>query len=579
MKKVISILVTLVFILSALVPLISADDLVDGVYVYEEDIDDDGLYFDQYWIDADFTDGGFGWTHTIDPECKNMLEATLVIGANDVDYYDPWWQTDLVYADGVLLGMLTGAGNEEDVESTFDIDPELLADGELEIWLDIDTTDIGSRVMIEYSELTVEWVPCLKIKKELVGGPEFVPLQTHAEWDLKITVENPADAYGDGFTGVWIYDGIGAKLDLVIQNDGGGDYIFKIDSNPILLGGNGDQYNGEDATNGLYWRQANGKPVSEKKRCATNLTWGVGGLDDGDDPVTLEFRVETYEYTVGGKDGKKNPKHAFTSTCHHELNDGPIAAYMFEGNYYFAFGEPVYVSVYDPDPEADSDGDGYPDIDEVDCYHTDPCDPNDYPVYVLWDDTHDLNGDSLYTDYFSLYENLTSDRYYIDQLEDDEGPIDESTLADYDILVIPDAEDDLSNAEITAIQNFVSSGGGLFVLGEIPSEIPIAIHNTLLAPYSIQFTETSPDSGTVIKNNLTAHQITTGITSFYYQYGSFLDVSSPAITLATYDDKPILAAWSGTGKVVVIGDSNLFEDLWLQLDNQQLGINIMDWLS
>jgi len=389
MKKIISILIMLVFILSAVMVIVSADDLVDGVYVYEEDIDDDGEYFDIYWRDADFTEGGFGWTHTIEPECKNMLEATLVIGAKDVDYYDPWWQTDLVYADGVLLSMLTGAGNEESVESTFDIDPELLADGELELWLDIDTTGIGSRVMIEYSYLTVEWVPCLKIEKEIIGGseaiPEFVPLQTYAWWDLKITVENADDDYDDPLGGIWVYDGIGAKLDLVIQEHEDKDYIFKSGDTYYYLNDetdetDDDQYYGE-YSDVLFWRQANGKPVDEKKRCATNIAWYVGDLDDGDDPVTLEFRVETYQYTVGGKDGLKNTKHAFTSVCHHELNDGPIAAYMFEDNYYFAYGEPVIVSVYDPTEGADSDGDLVEDWLEV-LAGFDPCDSEEYPLVV-----------------------------------------------------------------------------------------------------------------------------------------------------------------------------------------------------
>ena len=53
---------------------------------------------DEYrWGDEDF-----GWTHTFDPECKEIYDVSLTIRAWDVDYAQG--ERDAVYADGVFLG-------------------------------------------------------------------------------------------------------------------------------------------------------------------------------------------------------------------------------------------------------------------------------------------------------------------------------------------------------------------------------------------------------------------------------------------------------------------------------------------
>ena len=49
---------------------------------------------------------------------------------------------------------------------------------------------------------------------------------------------------------------------------------------------------------------------------------------------------------------------------------------------YYYWGEPVIVSVYSEDPEADSDGDGYYDLQEVNTWGTDPCCPDSHPITV-----------------------------------------------------------------------------------------------------------------------------------------------------------------------------------------------------
>jgi len=72
-------------------------------------------------------------------------------------------------------------------------------------------------------------------------------------------------------------------------------------------------------------------------------------------------------------------KQSYTSPCHHELNSGPEVQYTYLGYVDKVVGQPLVVSAYNPDPTADTDGDGFTDVVEV--YEgTDPCDPLDFPT-------------------------------------------------------------------------------------------------------------------------------------------------------------------------------------------------------
>lgn len=83
----------------------------------------------------------WGWTHTIVGAGSGSINwATLEIEAFDVD---PFWEIDLIYADGVLLGRLD-AGDDGWNVTTFNLDPvaiEKLSDGSLDVWMDIDSSN------------------------------------------------------------------------------------------------------------------------------------------------------------------------------------------------------------------------------------------------------------------------------------------------------------------------------------------------------------------------------------------------------------------------------------------------------
>ncbi|MDZ7264163.1 MAG: PKD domain-containing protein [candidate division KSB1 bacterium] len=168
LKSILLALFTIVFLL-ALSPLIFAQD---DVSVAPPAGEDDNSYsetepansyrttqtignapgMDEYrWFDQDF-----GWTHTFDACCKTIKRASLRIRAWDVDMAGG--EVDKVYADGVCLGDLEGQDDEWST-TTFDLDPALLEDGTLEVWVDIDAMHEQRwwAVTIDWSRLVVYW--------------------------------------------------------------------------------------------------------------------------------------------------------------------------------------------------------------------------------------------------------------------------------------------------------------------------------------------------------------------------------------------------------------------------------------
>jgi len=151
----------------------------------------DGLYF----LPPGFSPGyvtpfyryyyqDWGWDHAVtfdpapDPSATfNLLSATLTVHAWQVD------EPDLISGDGHPLGNLVYQPPALDgwTTTTFDLASILgdLADGQLDVWLNINTAGCGTGIVVDWAKLcvTYEWVvPQVPPVPPVVPAPAAVVL-------------------------------------------------------------------------------------------------------------------------------------------------------------------------------------------------------------------------------------------------------------------------------------------------------------------------------------------------------------------------------------------------------------------
>ena len=190
-----------------------------------------------------------------------------------------------------------------------------------------------------------------------------------------------------------------------------------------------------------------------------------------------------------------------------------------------------------------------------------------------------------------------------------------SLLANYDVLWIPDPAEigigydevndqttlvtmyPFTTNEISAITNFVETGGSLFVdfLGPVSSNgitvgTDVTELNELIGNFGITASNEfvngklleSPESATPL--NVTP--ITKGVDEFTHA-GGYLSVTDPAFTVGKHDDKPMMAAndLAGAGGRVVVTSTNFWMDnngitnrYTSGTNNDVLLINTFNWL-
>ena len=191
------------------------------------------------------------------------------------------------------------------------------------------------------------------------------------------------------------------------------------------------------------------------------------------------------------------------------------------------------------------------------------------------------------------------------------GLITDDALAGFDVLVIPHAADDkwekttgvgspkLSNDEIDSIERFVVAGGGLIILAE--TEQPKYGNNfALLAErFGISILNTTVQDPTNSYNNVPTwiladllssqqHDLTARVDqACFYRAGALTALPSTAVEViarSSADASPanaalMMAAQAGTGRVIVVADSDLFgDDSINDFDHRQLWINIATWV-
>jgi len=108
---------------------------------------------------------------------------------------------------------------------------------------------------------------------------------------------------------------------------------------------------------------------------------------------------------------------------------------------------------------------------------------------ILFDDSHDGNGDELSGNLSSFASLLSNNGINIVEFDGSPGDLTSTVLASADALFIHDVELAYTSAEISAINDFVLDGGGLFISGNAPANFNQATNSVLMANFGITFNE------------------------------------------------------------------------------------------
>ena len=195
---------------------------------------------------------------------------------------------------------------------------------------------------------------------------------------------------------------------------------------------------------------------------------------------------------------------------------------------------------------------------------------------LLWDDTHDTDGDDLYVNYSTLAGMMPG--FGINATQIATGPLTANLLAGYDILVLIDAESAYSTQELTDIQNWIAGGGKLLMIGEHWGAFNPTANNQVLAPYNIQFIDVAGTSGAI---NFSAHPVTAGLNQISWAAGDALSANAPASSLAWDASGNNGIAVNSNGVVVlVLCDSNMMDNTYIvNNDNIQCMQNVFNYLG
>ncbi|MHA1902377.1 MAG: hypothetical protein ACXADL_00310 [Candidatus Thorarchaeota archaeon] len=175
-------------------------------------------------------------------------------------------------------------------------------------------------------------------------------------------------------------------------------------------------------------------------------------------------------------------------------------------------------------------------------------------------------------------------------------PLDSGILDNYDVLALFFPQVEFTSGEVTAIHDFVDNGGGLLLVGvdTNPSGWNYTVDNlnTISEPYGVTFNserlfgQAARDSGDIVEHAITQDVSSLSIHSSAI-WGCSLNVESPAISLATRSESPILAYNDdGNGRVVAVGYSGPFleyrhfpHEQVESDDHFQFSLNVIDWLT
>ena len=220
-----------------------------------------------------------------------------------------------------------------------------------------------------------------------------------------------------------------------------------------------------------------------------------------------------------------------------------------------------------------------------------------FPHKILWDSSYDP------LSHFSIFiSELESRGYEVDELTN--GPITESMLKEYDILVLVAPDMSFSTTEINTIINFVETGHGLLQFCAFSFSWADKA-NLISTNFGVTFVTdgikdpTNYAHGSLdipLIHEMKAHPVTEGVHQFVIEESGTFTIDAPAQKIAWGDEDsycnmypagtfpPVLVVSEfSQGRAVFIHDTDIFKNHEYQLineyDNKRLGLNIISWLT
>jgi len=213
-------------------------------------------------------------------------------------------------------------------------------------------------------------------------------------------------------------------------------------------------------------------------------------------------------------------------------------------------------------------------------FETTPLPDND-PVYdVLWDLTHGVYLDYEPTGWHSdLVAALAANGYVTTTTAAGVHNID---LSSYEIIVIALVsawDSPYTTPEVQAIQDFMSLGGAVLVMGE-NTDCPNGNINPVTQNFGVTCGVSFPSPNDLYLTDFAPHQIFDGVTTVYYRAAGEISASDPGIPIAWTDLGEAMIASVGPCQMIVTGDCNFCENDHLgTADNLQFAMNVFDCLA
>lgn len=185
-------------------------------------------------------------------------------------------------------------------------------------------------------------------------------------------------------------------------------------------------------------------------------------------------------------------------------------------------------------------------------------------------------------------------------------PLTEGLLQTYNVVMLVQPYENLEDAEIDALTEYVRKGGGLIICGEHDvgwNDSSRSTYNKLGKTFGVIFTSNAIDDPTdkmgcyctPVIHNMVEHPITEGVSQIVFYKPCALRVSGDAVAIARGDDDSrtvgaekitgedivvVAVAEYEYGRVVVAGSHTAFDDSFIdQSDNYTFSANVFNWVS